>query len=151
MVMQRQETRFALSGKELKEYSLKIKAQKQLILIDACQSGKALENFAMRGPQSEKAIIDLSKSRGLYIMAASEADQTAKEVNDLGHGVFTYSLIEGLKCAADFFEKDGIINVKELNLFVNKKVKEIARKYNLTPQRPVSWEYLNDFPVKLCE
>lgn len=142
---------FALSGKELKEYSLKIKAQKQLILIDACQSGKALENFAMRGPQSEKAIIDLSKSRGLYIMAASEADQTAKEVNDLGHGVFTYSLIEGLKCAADFFEKDGIINVKELNLFVNKKVKEIARKYNLTPQRPVSWEYLNDFPVKLCE
>ena len=142
---------FALSGKELKEYSLKIKAQKQLILIDACQSGKALENFAMRGPQSEKAIIDLSKSRGLYIMAASEADQTAKEVNDLGHGVFTYSLIEGLKCAADFFEKDGIINVKELNLYVNKKVKEIARKYNLTPQRPVSWEYLNDFPVKLCE
>ncbi|MBK8661156.1 MAG: hypothetical protein IPN18_04870 [Ignavibacteriales bacterium] len=91
---------------------MKIKAQKQLILIDACQSGKALENFAMRGPQSEKAIIDLSKSRGLYIMAASEADQTAKEVNDLGHGVFTYSLIEGLKCAADFFEKDGIINVK---------------------------------------
>jgi hypothetical protein len=142
---------FALSGKELKDYSLKIKAQKQLILIDACQSGQALENFAMRGAQSEKAIIDLSKSRGLYIMAASEADQTAKEVKDLGHGVFTFSLIEGLKCAADFFEKDGIINVKELNMYVNKKVKETAQKYNLTPQRPVSWEYLNDFPVKVCE
>ncbi len=142
---------YALSGKELKEWSLKIKAQKQLILIDACQSGQALENFAMRGPQTEKAIIDLSKSRGLYIMAASEADQTAKELRDLGHGVFTWSLIEGLKCNADFFEKDGIINVKELNLYVNKKVKETARKYNLTPQRPVSWEYMNDFPVKVCE
>ncbi len=142
---------FALSGKEMKEYSLKIKAQKQLILIDACQSGQALENFAMRGAQSEKAIIDLSKSRGLYIMAASEADQTAKEIKDLGHGIFTFSLIEGLKCAADFFEKDGVINVKELNLFVNKKVKETAQKYNISPQRPVSWEYLNDFPIKVCE
>ncbi len=142
---------FALSSKELKEWSLKIKAQKQLILIDACQSGQALENFAMRGPQTEKAIIDLSKSRGLYIMAASEADQTAKELRDLGHGVFTWSIIEGLKCNADFFEKDGIINVKELNMFVNKKVRETAQKYNLTPQRPVSWEYMNDFPVKVCE
>lgn len=142
---------FALSGKEIKDYSLKIKAQKQLILIDACQSGQALENFAMRGAQSEKAIIDLSKSRGLYIMAASEADQTAKEIKELGHGVFTYSLIEGLKCAADFFEKDGVINVKELNMFVNKKVKETAQKYNISPQRPVSWEYLNDFPVKVCD
>lgn len=141
---------YALSGKELKEWSLKIKAQKQLILIDACQSGQALENFAMRGPQTEKAIIDLSKSRGLYIMAASEADQTAKELSDLGHGVFTWSIIEGLKCNADFFEKDGIINVKELNLYVNKKVKETAQKYNLSPQRPVSWEYMNDFPVKVC-
>ncbi|MBN8545487.1 MAG: caspase family protein [Ignavibacteria bacterium] len=142
---------YALSGKEMKEYSLKIKAQKQLILIDACQSGQALENFAMRGAQSEKAIIDLSKSRGLYIMAASEADQTAKEIKDLGHGVFTFSLIEGLKCAADFFDKDGVINVKELNMFVNKKVKETAQKFNITPQRPVSWEYLNDFPIKVCD
>lgn len=137
---------FALSGKELKEYSLKIKAQKQLILIDACQSGKALENFAMRGPRSG---IDLWK-RALY-NGSFRSQPDSKRGNDLGHGVFTYSLIEGLKCAADFFEKDGIINVKELNLYVNKKVKEIARKYNLTPQRPVSWEYLNDFPVKLCE
>lgn len=142
---------FALTGQELKEWSLKIKAQKQLILIDACQSGQALQQFAMRGPQAEKAIIELSKSRGLYVIAASEAEQTAKEVRELGHGVFTWSLMEGLKCNADFFEKDGIINVKELNLYMNKKVKELAQKYNLTPQRPVSWEYMNDFPVKVCE
>ncbi|MBK8663693.1 MAG: caspase family protein [Ignavibacteriales bacterium] len=57
---------FALSGKELKEYSLKIKAQKQLILIDACQSGKALENFAMRGPHLKKRLLIFQKQRALY-------------------------------------------------------------------------------------
>jgi hypothetical protein len=46
-----------LSATELREYCKKIQAQKQVILLDACQSGGAVETFAMRGAAEEKAIL----------------------------------------------------------------------------------------------
>lgn len=140
-----------LTGSELKEITLKLKPLKQLMLIDACNSGEAVNVFASRGFQEEKAIVELSRSRGVYIIAASGASQTAKEVTELKHGLFTYSIIEGLRCYSDIFVKDKVVTVKELNFYIENRVKELVEKYKLTNQRPVSWEYLNDFPIAVCD
>ena len=50
------------AAKELQEFSTKIPAQKQLYILDACQSAGALDAVAMRGAAEEKAIAQLARS-----------------------------------------------------------------------------------------
>jgi uncharacterized caspase-like protein len=55
-----------LSAAELKAYFTKINAQKQLFILDACQSSGALEAVSMRGDAEEKAIAQLARSTGTH-------------------------------------------------------------------------------------
>jgi len=49
----------------------------------------------------------------------------SEEREDLGHGVFTYYLLEGLRGKADL-DGDGIITVDEAYNYVSKKVPEVT-------------------------
>ena len=86
-----------ISAKELQEFSKNIAAQKQLFILDACQSAGMLQLMAMRGAAEEKAIAQLARSTGSHWLTVSGSDQYATEFAQLGHGVFTYVLLEGLK------------------------------------------------------
>lgn len=79
--------KLGISATEIGEFSKNIKAQKQLFVIDACQSGGAMQSLAMRGAAEEKAIAQLARSTGTYFIAASGTEQFATEVAELGHGV----------------------------------------------------------------
>ena len=85
-----------LSAKDLQQFSREIKAQKQLFVLDACQSAGALEVVAMRGAAEEKAIAQLARATGTHWLTASGSEQFASEFKQLGHGTFTYVLLEAL-------------------------------------------------------
>jgi hypothetical protein len=140
-----------ISSKELKDYFSKIKAQKQLIILDACQSGGAINTFAMRGAAEEKALIQLARSSGVVLLASTENEQFASEFNELGHGVFTYSLLEGLDGKADGGQKDHKITVKELEAFINDNIPTLSSKYKGQPQYPKSWSMGQDFPIVITK
>jgi len=126
-----------LSAKQLNEYCFKIKSQKQLIVLDACQAGGAVEAFAQRGTTEEKAIAQLARSVGVVVLAASGTKQYATEFSQLGHGVFTYALLKGLEGEADSGTMpDGKITIKELEAYLNDKVPELTRKYRGSAQYP---------------
>jgi hypothetical protein len=72
-----------ISSDELSTQIRNIKAQKILVLIDACKSGAAL--MAFRGFEDRKALSQLSRATGVHIVAASNKNQFAAEVKDLGH------------------------------------------------------------------
>jgi uncharacterized caspase-like protein len=136
------------SAKQLKEYCVKIKPQKQLIVLDACQAGGAVETFAIRGVTEEKAIAQLARSAGVVVLAASGTRQYATEFSQLGHGVFTYALLKGLDGEADGgTAPDGKITVKELEAYLNDKVPELTRKYRGSAQYPNSYARGQDFPL----
>jgi uncharacterized caspase-like protein len=59
------------------------------------------------------------------VLTASKASEVSEEREDLGHGVFTYYLLEGLKGKADA-DKDGIVTVDEAYAYVSKKVPEVT-------------------------
>jgi len=142
----------AFSAASLKGFCRDIKAQKQLVVIDACMAGGALESFAYnRGPSQEKAIYQLARSTGVFVLAASSKDQTAKEFPSLNHGLFTYTLLQGLNCDPEVIDKEGLVWIKPLETFIEKKMDEYTQKYGTTPQRPMSWTYQNDFPVAVCK
>ncbi len=103
---------------------------------------------ALRGVPEEKAILQLARSVGIIILAATGTEQVAAEFTKLGHGAFTYALLEGLSGKADGGSSpDGKITVKELEAFLNDMVPELTRQYRGTPQFPNSYSRGQDFPL----
>jgi uncharacterized caspase-like protein len=100
---------------------------------------------AQRGAAEEKAIAQLARSTGTHWLTAAGSEQFASEFSQLGHGVFTYVLLQDLSGAAD--TGDGKITVKELDAYLQEQAPELTQKYKGTPQYPVSFGFGQDFPV----
>lgn len=134
-----------VSSDDLSGYIKNIKAQKILLLVDACKSGAVL--IAFRGFEDRKALSQLSRSTGVHVVAASTKDQFAAEVKDLGHGVFTYTLLAGLggKAAGP----GEPVTVRKLMVYVEEQLPEITKKYKQEAQYPVVDSRGMDFPLVL--
>jgi len=106
----------SLSDQALNEGFEKIDAGRMMLIIDACQSGQALESEEKRrGPMNSRGLAQLAYEKGMYILAAAQSYQAAREFSSLGHGLLTYTLIEeGLQqFAADNNPKDNQITAQE--------------------------------------
>lgn len=139
-----------LSAAQLQKFSKEIRAQKQLYILDACQSAGALDNIvAARGAAEEKAIAQLARSTGTHWLTASGSTQFASEFAQLGHGSFTYCLLEAFKGKADNGDKK--VTVKELDAYLQVRVPEITQQYKGSAQYPASFGYGNDFPLLIVK
>ncbi len=67
-----------------------------------------------------------AESRGRVVITASGPNEVALELPALGHGTFTYYLLEGLSGKADR-NGDGIVTVSELYEYVEDQVDRRAR------------------------
>lgn len=96
-----------------------------LLIIDACNSGQALEaEEKRRGPMNSKGLAQLAYEKGMYILTAAQSFQAALEAAQLGHGYLTYALVEeGLKTpVADAEPKDGVLIAREWLNFATDRV-----------------------------
>ena len=58
--------------------------------------------------------------------ASSRPSEVSMELPELGHGVFTYYLVQGLQGAADL-NRDGIVTLQELYEYVEQQVTRKSR------------------------
>ena len=108
--------RHSISDRELEAAFEQVDAGRLLMVIDACNSGQALDSEEKRrGPMNSKGLAQLAYEKGMYILTAAQSYQAAWEASKLGHGYLTYALIEeGLKQgAADHEPKDQTIFMRE--------------------------------------
>jgi hypothetical protein len=125
-----------------------IRALKQIVVLDACQSGGAnTELLAQRGGLEEKALAQLSRSSGVHVLAAAGSEQYATEFGSLGHGLFTHVVLEALEGGADGAPEDGKVTVYELKSYVNDQVPELSKRYKGRPQYPYTFSIGHDFPI----
>ncbi len=106
----------SISDVDLEQALEKVDAGRLLLVIDACNSGQALEaEEKRRGPMNSKGLAQLAYEKGMYVLAAAQGYQAAMEVAELGHGLLTYALVEeGLKTpAADQAPADGQVTLRE--------------------------------------
>ena len=99
-----------------------------VMVIDACNSGQALEaEEKRRGPMNSKGLAQLAYEKGMYILTAAQSYQAALEAAQLGHGLLTYALVEeGLKTAiADNEPKDGVLIAREWLDFATERVPQM--------------------------
>ena len=136
-----------ISSIRLKQFAEMIQAQKQVFILDACNSGGALEVFSERGASQEKALAQLARATGTHWLTASSSAQFATEFEELGHGAFTYTLLAGLSGAAD--AGDDRVSINELKAYLESELPRITKAHKGTPQYPTSYGYGRDFPVAL--
>jgi WD40 repeat protein len=118
----------SISDKELERALETVDAGELLFVIDACNSGQALEaEEKRRGPMNSKGLAQLAYEKGMYILTAAQGYQAALEAAQLGHGYLTYALVEeGLKsAAADKAPHDGRVYVREWLDYATERVPEM--------------------------
>ena len=101
------------------------------LVIDACNSGQALESEEKRrGPMNSKGLAQLAYEKGMYILTAAQSYQAAKETSRLGHGYLTYALVEeGLKTgSADRDPKDGRVLLREWLKYASARVPQLQKQ-----------------------
>ena len=137
--------REGFSSADLQERALRIGARNVLVMIDTCKSGAALEAF--RGFDERKSLRLLSRTSGVHVVASADNAQLATELSSLGHGLFTFAALEGLRGAADAGSRDGAVTVGELVDYVRDRVTQLAQENNTTRQQPVALQVGRDFKI----
>lgn len=80
-----------------------IPAQKRVLMIDACGSGKAIENLMEKRSVSSTTVRALDRMRdrtGTHVISGCAADAVSYEASRFGQGILTYALLEGMKGAS---------------------------------------------------
>lgn len=93
----------AFSADELNAWMCRTKANKQVLILDACNSGKVIQDVKeVIGRRTipadqQRALERLKDKTGTFILSAAAADQSAYETSLYRQGLLTYSLLTGLK------------------------------------------------------
>jgi uncharacterized caspase-like protein len=113
-----------------------IKAQKRILIFDACNSGQAINDIAGKDlavrnddkAQQVKAIDKLNEKSGLFILSASASNQSAYEMGRYSQGLLTYSLLKAIKQQPDILEDGKYLNVSSWFNAAEKTVSEISKE-----------------------
>ena len=119
----------AISDIDLERALEPIDAASIALIIDACNSGQALEaDEKRRGPMNSAGLAQLAYEKGMPILTAAKSYQAALETTPLGHGLLTYALVEeGLKKGeADTSPRDGIVLLREWFDFATTRVPQLS-------------------------
>lgn len=164
----------AITGQELGAFYNQVKA-KTLLLLDTCASGQAVSGPGIaRQPATQQLISTLesatksastSKGKGAVNeyrswITAAQANQESLEEPSLGHGLFTYAILEALsgkfdsgaasEAGIDAQRQRDDIEATQLLTYVVERVRDLSAQYATTPpQRHVPYYTLitSNFPV----
>ncbi len=136
-----------ISSQDLLEISRVLSAQKQVFVLDACQSGAALNALAVRGVEREKALAQLARNSGTFFLTASQDVEFANEVGELKHGLFTYAILEILNGTKGVSKPNETISIYQLKSYVETRVPELSKEHQGSSQYPTGYSFGNDFPI----
>ncbi|MEL7070687.1 MAG: caspase family protein [Cyanobacteria bacterium J06581_3] len=149
----------------------KCKARQQLVWLDACHSG----GMTLRGASGAKASVNsenptsqlvsvlrqqAARSSGFYALLSCDQNQRSWEFPELGHGVFTYYLMQGLRGEAT--NAQGAISADSLYRYVyyqtlryidktNQQLRLINRQKQGKGETEIQQEYPLQTPKRIVE
>lgn len=122
------------------------------LLADTCHSGAITGKRGLTRDATDitDALRDLRKVEGgVVVMSAATGREASEENPSWGHGAFTLALVEGIEQMKANFNNDHRIDIKELDLYVTNRVKELTggRQHPMTEIPTV----LPNFPVAIAK
>jgi hypothetical protein len=105
----------------------RMKALRTLVVLDTCYSGgsvdsqaSAAKSAAIKAAPSHAMLEQMGQGTGRIVLAASQSDEESLESKKLGHGFFTYYLLEALKAGK------GNTPMSQVFAEVSKNVSQLA-------------------------
>ncbi len=99
---------------------------KTILMVDTCHSGNVTGKRRGLSDMTE-AIRELnSADSGVVVMTAATGREVSQERPEWGHGAFTKALVEGLGSLDADYNRNGIVEIKELDLFITERVKALT-------------------------
>jgi WD40 repeat protein/uncharacterized caspase-like protein len=159
-----------LGLQELLQWLSRCKASQQLVWLDACHSGGMTLRGSLGGdraglanPTSELVKVlrqKAAKSQGFYALLSCDRTQQSWEFPELGHGVFTYYLMRGLRGEAA--DAQGIIEADALYQYVyyqtlryidktNQQIRLINQQKSSRGEKQLLGEYPLQTPKRIVE
>ena len=129
-----------ISSKELIDWiqPKNIKAQKRILIMDACNSGQAINDIsenkdlmAVRSTDAgdaKKEIERLNDQSGMFILSASSSTQSAYEFSKYSQGLLTYTLLKAIKQQPDILEENKYLNLSRWFSAAKKSVGDIMNQ-----------------------
>ncbi|ELS02079.1 WD40 repeat-containing protein [Xenococcus sp. PCC 7305] len=163
----KQLTNTGLSLNEILRLLGNCQADQQLIWLDACHSGgmslRRTTNITLPNPTSQLVKVlrrKAEKSQGFYALLSCDHSQQSWEFPELGHGVFTYYLMRGLRGEA--VDSQGIIDADTLYQYVyhqtlryidrsNQQIRLINQQKSSRGERQLQSEYTLQTPKRIVE
>lgn len=145
----------------------KIKSHKLILILDACHSGSVNVALASRGNDKEratkKAMEKMANGTGRFIFASSSGNEESREHSEVGHGLYTYVLLNALGKGknpslsnADTINRDGFIYLSEIRSYIEQNFEDQTKTYlkgiiqtppAMSLGRNSMHERINDFPL----
>lgn len=139
---------YAISTEEITTWLNAIPALKQVLVIDACNSGTLVNEITsgtknLNGDQL-RAIERMKDRTGMFVISGSAADKVSYETSEYGQGLLTYALIQGIIRGG---AASKYVDVMTLLQYATDEVPNLARNINKIqtprlgiPQRGASFD-----------
>jgi len=119
-----------------------IRAQKRILIFDACNSGQAIKDIVKIGGSDQgylaarsdeqgqviKAIDRLNERSGLFILSASASNQSAYELGRYSQGLLTYSLLRAIKQQPDILDQGRYLDLSRWFQAAEQTVMELSKE-----------------------
>ncbi len=122
-----------LSMETIQDYFGYITSRQLIFFLDCCYSGGAqngrsfdLPGIATRATLNDDFLESLA-SDARFVVTACGMNEVSLETTEIGHGLFSYFLVEGLKGAADI-DRDGLVTMDELYAYLYENVERESQK-----------------------
>jgi hypothetical protein len=109
---------------------------RQVLFLDACRNELRADGKSLGGRGLVQFNLAEQFAKGLKVLLGTEFGQISREDEALGHGLFTYYLVEGLKGAAA--DDAGLITVGQLEGYVLNEMAAYSLQNPAKRQVPVS-------------
>jgi len=126
----------ALSNSELRQLLSTVKARNIIFFMDSCYAG----GLSSKGARDFGNVDDFGKkiaeAEGRVVIASAKSNQRSWEDESIGHGIFTYHLLDALSGKADY-DNDGYVSLSEVYKYLQNNVPDSARKLSHSIQEPL--------------
>ena len=130
------------STRDILEASRRIKAFNQLVILDTCHAGGA--SSLVRGLYDARLAV-LARNMGLHIFASASATEEALDGFE-GNGLFTHTLLKGLRTGVADKNTDRVVTVRELGEYARQETMLLSKKLRMN-QEPLLMNFGKDVPV----
>ena len=120
----------AIGNDSLSQMLNSIASKTIIVFLDSCYSAATVNRGWHTRSLIEKDPFEKFKGEGRVVITSSDGKQPSLEIQEYGHGVFTYFLIQGLIGKADQ-DLDGYITLDEIWDHVKSNVLNTAKQFGI--------------------